>query len=56
VIGRVAGIDGGLEDLDALPRNLRPAQAPDQLFALAAEHAADDNFNPAGIGGPDNIH
>ena len=56
VIGRVAGIDGGLEDLHALPRDLRAAQAADQLFALAAEHAADDDFNPARRRGTDDVH
>jgi hypothetical protein len=30
-----------------LPRDLRTAQPPDQFLALAAEHAAGDDFDPA---------
>jgi hypothetical protein len=56
VIGCVSGVHGGLENLHPLPGNLRAAQAADQLFALAAEHAADDDFNPTRIGGSNNIH
>ena len=47
----VAVVDGGLEDLDLLPRNLRAPQPPDQLLALAAEHAAGDDFDPARMEG-----
>ena len=36
-----------LEDLDLLPGDLRAPQPADQLFALAAEHAAGDDFDPA---------
>ena len=49
-------IDGTLQELPALPGDLRPAQAANELFALAAEHAAHDDLNPAGRGGPDYIH
>ncbi len=44
----VAIVDDGLEDLDPLPGDLRAAQAADQLLALAAEHAAGDDLDPAG--------
>ena len=38
-----------LEDLHALPRDLRAAQTADQFLALSAEHAAADHFDPAEI-------
>jgi hypothetical protein len=41
---------GGLEDLHLLPGDLRAPQPADQLLALAAEHAAGDDFDPAGPG------
>ena len=50
VIVGVAGVDRRLEDLDLLAGDLRAAQPADQLLALAAEHAADDDFDPALIG------
>ena len=48
-VGGVALINGGLEDLDALARNFRAAQAADQFLALAGKHGADDDFDPAHI-------
>src|SRR5207248_1986643 len=48
VVVAIAIVDEWLEDLDLLPRDLRPAQAPNQLLALAAEHAAGDDLDPAG--------
>ena len=47
VIVAVAIVDERLEDLDSLAGDLRAAQAADQLLALAAEHAAGDDLNPA---------
>ena len=47
---RVPRVDHRLEDLHPLAGNLRAAQPADQLLALAAEHAADDDFDPALIG------
>src|SRR5712664_1561063 len=48
-VGGVALVDGRLEDLHALARDLRAAQATDQLLALAGKHRADDDFDPAHI-------
>ena len=56
VVVRVAGVHGGLEDLDALAGDLGAAQPADQLFALAAEHAAHDHFDPPRGRGPHDIH
>ena len=39
-----------LEDLDALARDDRPAQAPDQLLGFPREHAAGDHLDPAAPG------
>ena len=50
VVVRVPRVDRRLEDLHPLAGNLRAAQPADQLLALAAEHAADDDFDPALIG------
>ena len=36
-----------LENLDALPCDLGAPQPSNQLFGLAAEHAAANDFNPA---------
>src|SRR3954462_7945609 len=47
VIVGIALIDAGLEYLYALARNLRATQTADQFFALAAEHWAGDDFDPA---------
>src|SRR5436190_1229061 len=49
VVG-ITGVERRLEDLHPLARNLSAAKAADQLLALAAEHAADDDFNPALVG------
>src|SRR6202790_3091915 len=49
LVGGVAFVDGGLEDLHALARNFGAAQAADQLFALAGKHRADHHFDPAHI-------
>src|SRR5580692_3933472 len=48
-IGRVTRVDGRLENLHALPRNFRPPQTPDQLFALAGKHRPDDDFDPTHV-------
>ena len=50
VVFAEAVVDERLEDLHLLPRDLRPAQPADQLLALAAEHAAGDDFDPAVVG------
>jgi hypothetical protein len=44
-------IQGRVEGLDLLPGDARPAQAADQLLGLAAEHAAGDHLDPAGVRG-----
>jgi hypothetical protein len=49
LVAGIALVDDGLEYLDALARNLSAAQAPDQLFTLAAEHWPADCFNPAQV-------
>jgi hypothetical protein len=49
VVARVALVDLRLEDLHPLARDLGPAQAPDQLLALAREHGAGDDLDPAGV-------
>src|SRR5216683_2794596 len=54
-VGSVALVDGGLEDLHALARKFRAAQAADQLFAFAGKHRADDDLDPAHIA-LDNVH
>ena len=47
----VAVVDQRLHDQRALPRDLGAAQAADQLLALAAEHRAADDLEPAaGVG------
>src|SRR5262249_29149287 len=47
----VAVVDQRLHDQRALSRDLRAAQAPDQLFALPAEHWAANDLEPAaGVG------
>jgi len=57
VIVGVPGVDGRLEDLDFLASELGAAQPADQLFALPAEHAANDDFDPALIGlMPNDVH
>ena len=43
-------VERRLEDLHFLAGNLGAAQPADELFALAAEHAAGNDFNPA-VGG-----
>ena len=47
VVFAEAVVDERLEDLHLLPGDLRAAQPADQLLALAAEHAAGDDFDPA---------
>src|SRR3954469_1210728 len=42
-------VDVRLEDLHFPPGDLCTAQPPNQLLALAAEHAAGDDLNPAGV-------
>ena len=44
-------VEDRLENLHLLAGDLRAAQPADQLFALAAEHAAGDDFDPAVGGG-----
>ena len=56
VVGRVSRVDRRLEDLDPLAGDLRTSQAANQLFALAAEHAPDDDLDPARRRGPDYVH
>src|SRR6266849_1019162 len=48
-VGGVALVDSGLEDLHSLARDLRAAQATDQLFAFTGKHRADDDFDPAHV-------
>src|SRR6266436_1671287 len=48
-VGGVALVDGRLEDLHSLARDLRAAQATDQLFAFTGKHRADDDFDPAHV-------
>ena len=55
LVGCVSLVNLGLEDLHALAGDLGAAQAPDQFFALAAEHGSADYFNPAKIS-PHCIH
>ena len=46
-VGRVvAVVDPRLEEDHALARDLRPAEAPDQLLRLAAEHGTADDLDP----------
>jgi hypothetical protein len=47
VLIRIPQVDRGLEDLNLLPRDLRPAQPANQFLALAAEHRAGYDFDPA---------
>ena len=47
VIVGIAPVDHRLEDLHLLAGNLGAPQPADELLALAAEHAADDDFDPA---------
>ena len=44
-----AVVENRLEDLHFLPRNLDAPQPANELFALAAEHAAGDDFDPAAL-------
>ena len=39
-------VDGGLEDLDRATRDDRALHATDELLALPAEHAPDDDLEP----------
>ena len=43
----VAFVDLWFKNLNALPRDLGAPQSSYQLFGLAAEHAATNDFNPA---------
>ena len=45
----VAVVDPRLEDDHSLPGDLRAAQAPDHLLALAGEHRPADDFEPAAV-------
>ena len=57
VVFAEAVVDERLEDLHFLPRDLGAAQPADQLLALAAEHAAGDDFDPPVLGTrADDIH
>jgi hypothetical protein len=56
VIDRIARIHGRLENLHALAGDLRAAKAANELLALAAEHAPDDDFYPARRRGSDYVH
>src|SRR4051794_975581 len=50
VIFAVPVVDERLENLNLLTGNLAPAKSPDQFLALAAEHAAGDDFDPSVMG------
>jgi hypothetical protein len=45
VIVAVTVVDAWLKNLERLPRELGPAEKPEKLFGLAAEHTADNPFN-----------
>jgi hypothetical protein len=47
LISLVTIIQAGLKNLDLLPGDFGPHQPPNQLFCLAAKHAATNQFNPA---------
>jgi hypothetical protein len=49
MIGRIARINLGLENLYALASDLSAAQTADQLLAFAAEHAPADYLDPSGV-------
>jgi hypothetical protein len=49
VVFAEAVVDERLEDLDLLLGDLRPTQPADQLLALAAEHAAGHDLDPARV-------
>ena len=52
----VAVVDLRLHDQGALPGDLGAAQAADQLLALAAEHRAADDLEPAAVLGEQPDH
>src|SRR5581483_10245546 len=52
----VAVVDARLHDQRALPGDLGPAQPADQLLALAAEHRAADDPEPAAALGKEANH
>ena len=57
VVVGVPVVELRLEHLHLLPRDLGAAHAPDELFALAAEHAAGDDFDPTLVGlSADDVH
>ena len=45
----VSGIDSGFEHDNGLSSVLCPPKPADELFGLAAEHAACDDFDPADV-------
>jgi hypothetical protein len=49
-------IEVRFEHLHLLLGDHRTPDSADELFALTAEHAADDDFDPADRRGPNNIH
>ena len=49
VLGRIAVVDGRLEDGDFLVRELGPAEPADQLLGLAGEHRTADDFDAPGF-------
>ena len=51
VVLTISIIYPGFEDLNTLACNLRPPESTNQFFALSAEHASADHFNPAQIAG-----
>src|SRR5262245_43282632 len=55
LIQRIPVIDGRLENLHAFPRNPRPPQPPDQLFALPRKHRSAYDLNPADVSS-DDVH
>src|SRR5207237_5442079 len=56
VVFAVAVVDAGLEDLHLAFRDLRTPQPANELFALAAEHAARDYLDPAAARPVLNVH
>src|SRR3990172_11375375 len=45
----IAVVDDRFENLDFLPGNGSPAQAPDHLVGFSAEHGTSDHFDCAGM-------
>ena len=52
---RIPVVDDGFEDLDAFPRDESASESADELFALAREHRAANDFDPTNMSG-DEFH